>query len=359
MRSGFTGRGTIVTDGDPHHDAYHVMPESLRLVAQGDFTQFADRFIKAGLRVSFPAPGIVRISPASHSVQRASLLVSVGVHGDETGPIEMLAQLLDELAIAPAALKVDLMLVVGNPAAIAQGKRFIDVDMNRLFRLAREGETSLKVSAENPILEAGRAKIIMQATADFFAAAQTEKWHLDLHTTIRPSRYPTFAIVPDLIASSEKSALMNWLSEARIGAVIMNPTSSGTYSYYTAEHFGAASSTVELGRIGVLGGSDSSLLAQPKAALRKMMSGELFFDAHDNSPHVFEVTQEIIKHSNAFTMAFDRATENFTPMQRDTVIATDGDVVYRVCHTEESVVFPNPDVSVGHRAGLMVVRQYY
>lgn len=53
-----------------------------------------------------------------------ALLLSVGIHGDETGPIEMLARLLGELAAAPQQLAVDLMIVVGNPAAIAQQWRF-------------------------------------------------------------------------------------------------------------------------------------------------------------------------------------------------------------------------------------------
>ena len=43
-------------------------------------------------------------------------------------------------------------------------------------------------------------------------------------------------------------------------------------------------------------------------------------------------------------------------MRQGEVIATDGDTVYTVQHPEELVVFPNPDVRVGLRAGLMVVR---
>ena len=43
-------------------------------------------------------------------------------------------------------------------------------------------------------------------------------------------------------------------------------------------------------------------------------------------------------------------------MKRGEVIALDGDTVYTVEHDEELVVFPNPDVRVGLRAGIMVVR---
>jgi succinylglutamate desuccinylase len=55
-------------------------------------------------------------------------------------------------------------------------------------------------------------------------------------------------------------------------------------------------------------------------------------------------------------MSFGRDTENFTPLKKGDVIARDGDTVYTVQHDEECVVFPNPDVRVGLRAGIMVVK---
>jgi succinylglutamate desuccinylase len=55
-------------------------------------------------------------------------------------------------------------------------------------------------------------------------------------------------------------------------------------------------------------------------------------------------------------MSFGRETQNFTALKRGDVIATDGETVYTVFHEEELVVFPNPDVRAGLRAGLMVTR---
>ena len=74
------------------------------------------------------------------------------------------------------------------------------------------------------------------------------------------------------------------------------------------------------------------------------------------APHVFKVAQEVIKLSDAFSMGFSKETPNFASLKRGEVIATDGETVYTVFHEEEMVVFPNPDVRVGLRAGLMVVR---
>lgn len=326
--------------------ASQALPAAVRQLASADFGALARSFTDAGFVVALPAPGIATIKAPAGGV-RASVLVSVGVHGDETGPIEVLAKVLDALSQEPSALAVDLMVCVGNIDAIAAGKRFIDADLNRMFRPQR--------GALAGAAEAARADTIIAATEAFFAGAGPVRWHLDLHTAIRPSVYPTFAVVPDLIAEQAKAALVDWLGQAAIGAIIMNPQSAGTYSYYSAEHHGAAASTVELGRVGTLGQNDLSLFADAESALDELLRGAT--PSTDKAmPHVFKVAQEIIKLSDDFSMAFGRDTHNFTALPAGQVIATDGATVYRVGPAEELVVFPNPDVRVGLRAGLMVVR---
>jgi succinylglutamate desuccinylase len=323
-----------------------ALPESVRALAQADFHEVARRFTEAGFTVGLPAKGVLTVKAAHPDSSRASVLLSVGVHGDETGPIEMVALLLAALARAPEALMVDLMLCVGNIDAIAAGKRFIDADLNRMFRVQR-GDLAAT-------FEAGRADSLIAATRDFFEGSGPARWHLDLHTAIRASRYPTFAIVPELIEAGSRRRLVQWLGQAGIEAVIMNPASAGTYSYWTAERHGAAASTVELGRIGTLGQNDLSQFAAAAQALDRLLRGQPAPDAR--MPIVFDTAQSITKLSDAFTMGFGRETENFTPLKKGEVIATDGDTVYTVKHDEEYVVFPNPDVRVGLRAGIMVVR---
>ncbi|MGX9221593.1 succinylglutamate desuccinylase [Massilia varians] len=324
-----------------------ALPEAVRALAEADFASVAQRFSGAGFAVSLPAPGILTVKAATPDPSRASVLVSVGVHGDETGPIEMVAWLIEALSRTPRELAVDLMLCVGNIDAIAQGKRFIDADLNRMFRADRG---TLAGTAE-----AARADALIDATCAFFDGAGPQRWHLDLHTAIRPSHYPMFAIVPEIILEEPRKALIDWLGQAAIGAVIMNPKSVGTYSYYSSEHHGAAGSTVELGRVGTLGQNDLSQFADASTALDRLLRGQPGLAAR-TAPHVFATARQVIKLSDAFTMSVGRETWNFTPMKKGEVIATDGETVYRVEHDEELVVFPNPDVRVGLRAGLMVTR---
>jgi succinylglutamate desuccinylase len=167
--------------------------------------------------------------------------------------------------------------------------------------------------------------------------------------------YPTFAIVPELIAEAPRRALIDWLGLAGIGAIIMNPASVGTYSYYSAEHHAAAGTTIELGRIGTLGQNDLAQFTQASQALDELLRGAPL-RAGVQRPHIFNTARQIIKLSDQFRMAFGKETHNFTTMKQGEEIARDGDTVYTVQHPEELVVFPNPDVRVGLRAGLMVVR---
>jgi succinylglutamate desuccinylase len=326
--------------------SFSVLPKEIRALAQADFGEVADRFAAAGFAVGQPAKGVLSVKSAAPSQQRPAVLLSVGVHGDETGPIEMVAYAIEALSRAPSVLAVDLMLCVGNIDAIAAGKRFIDADLNRMFREQR-GDLA-------GTFEAGRADTLIAATDAFFSGTGPHRWHLDLHTAIRASRYPRFAIVPELIADEPRRALIAWLGMGGIDAVIMNPASAGTYSWWTAERHGAAASTVELGRIGTLGSNDLSQFAAMADALHTLLRGSTAGEGR--APIVFDTAQSITKLSDAFTMSFGRETENFTPLKKGEVIARDGDTVYTVQHDEEYVVFPNPDVRVGLRAGIMVVK---
>ena len=324
-----------------------ALPEAVRALAEADFASVAQRFQDAGFAVAQPASGVLTVKAATPDANRPSVLVSVGVHGDETGPIEMVAWLVEALSRTPDALAVDLMLCVGHIDAIRLGKRFVDADLNRMFRAERGSLAGT--------FEAARADVLIDVTRAFFDGSGPQRWHLDLHTAIRPSHYPMFAIVPELIEDRAREALIDWMGEAGIQAIIMNPASAGTYSYFTSEHLGAAGTTVELGRVGTLGQNDLSQFADASKALDRLLRGQPAQPA-TTKPHVFSTAQSIMKLSDAFSMSVGRETWNFTPMKQGEVIASDGETVYTVQHEEELVVFPNPDVRVGLRAGIMVVR---
>lgn len=280
-----------------------------------------------------------------------SVLISAGVHGDETAPIELLSKLVADLAQGALPLACRLLVVLGNFAAMRAGCRYIDDDLNRLF-CGRHAE--LPASREAP-----RAAALEAAAARFFSQGEGVeresrwRWHIDMHTAIRGSVFERFALLPHT-GDAPSRAMFDWLGNAGIAAVLLHTAKGNTYSQYTAETCGATACTLELGEVRPFGENDLSRFAPVDRAVRVLISGAAM-DAASSMPRVFTVVDQITKLSNAFELRLAADVPNFTPFAKGTLLAVDGDYRYTVSREEERIVFPNPAVKPGLRAGLMVV----
>lgn len=315
--------------------------------------------------------GLLALEPAARdaagdadadAAARASVLVSAGVHGDETAPIELLSMLVHDLAAGTLPLACRLLVVLGNVPAMRAGERYLDDDLNRLFS---GRHTHVPTSREAP-----RAAQLEAAAAAFFAAAPAggARWHVDMHTAIRASVFEQFALLPHT-GTPPTRAMVEWLGEARIAAVLLHTAKGNTYSHFTAEQCGALACTLELGKVRPFGQNDLSRFAPADRAVRKLVSGApRDVDAggghprgghsrggHAPLPRVFTVIDQITKQSDALELFVAADVANFTAFARGTVLAQDGDYRYTVKHDEERIVFPNPSVKPGLRAGLLVV----
>lgn len=307
------------------------------------------------VRWSWLDDGVLLMEPAAqHDAGKSSVpsvLVSAGVHGDETAPIELLSFLIRDIAQGRAALKCRLLAILGNVDAMRAAHRYRDDDLNRLFSGRHR---QLPASHEAP-----RADALERAAMAFFAAAPGEpgaRWHLDLHTAIRASAFEQFALLPHTGRPLSR-AMFEWLGRARISAVLLHTTRANTYSHFTAESCGAEACTLELGKVRPFGENDLTRFAGADQAVRGLLaqSNGDGGDARAGLPRVFTVIDQITKQSDAFELLLAKDVANFTPFAKDALLARDGDYRYIVRHDEERIVFPNATVKPGLRAGLLVI----
>ncbi|WP_446902373.1 succinylglutamate desuccinylase [Burkholderia sp. YIM B11467] len=308
------------------------------------------------VRWSWLGDGLLALEPAAVTdAARASVLVSAGVHGDETAPIELLTMLVRDLASGALPLACRLLVVLGNVPAMRAGERYLDDDLNRLFS---GRHTQVPASREAP-----RAAQLEAAAAAFFAAAPAgrARWHIDMHTAIRASVFEQFALLPHT-GTPPTRTMVEWLGDARIAAVLLHTAKGNTYSHFTAEHCDALACTLELGKVRPFGQNDLTRFAPTDRAVRKLVSGASAghppgSDPQDAAalPRVFTVIDQITKQSDALELFVAADVANFTAFARGTVLAQDGDYRYTVTHDEERIVFPNPSVKPGLRAGLLVI----
>ncbi|KDB06022.1 Succinylglutamate desuccinylase [Burkholderia sp. lig30] len=292
--------------------------------------------------------GLLSLAPHAADATRDSVLVSAGVHGDETAPIELLSMLVRDVAAGTLPLACRMLVVLGNPGAMRAGERYLDDDLNRLF----SGRHAHAAGSR----EAPRAAQLEAAAAAFFADAEPGagvRWHVDMHTAIRASVFEQFALLPHTGAPPART-MFDWLGDARIAAVLLHTAKGHTFSHYTAEHCGALACTLELGKVRPFGENDLTRFAAADRAVRRLVAGEPH-EAGAPTPRVFTVIDQITKHSDALELFVADDVANFTPFARGTLLARDGAYRYTVRHDEERIVFPNRSVKPGLRAGLLVV----
>ncbi|HIE1294346.1 MULTISPECIES: succinylglutamate desuccinylase [Burkholderia] len=326
-----------------------LLDDFLAFTLTGGAPSATDGTCAAGaVRWQWRGDGLLALEPAAaEAAGTASVLVSAGVHGDETAPIELLSMLVRDLASGALPLACRLLVVLGNVPAMRAGERYLDDDLNRLF-----SGRHAQVPASR---EAPRAMQLEAAAAAFFAAAPagSARWHIDMHTAIRASVFEQFALLPHTGMPPTRT-MFEWLGDARIAAVLLHTAKGNTYSHFTAEHCGALACTLELGKVRPFGQNDLARFAPADRAVRKLVSGAAC-EADVPLPRVFTVIDQITKQSDALELFVAADVANFTAFARGTVLAQDGDYRYTVTHDEERIVFPNPSVKPGLRAGLLVV----
>lgn len=296
--------------------------------------------------ISWLADGILELQPASST--DTDLILSCGVHGNETAPIEMVEDLLRQLLTGSLDLNCRLLIILGNLAAMKINKRFIEENMNRLFSHNH---------LESQAMEASRTATIEQCVTQFFNREGVKRIHLDLHTAIRGSIVEKFAIYPYPNSKAWSEQQLNWLAKSGIQAVLLGHQPSGTFSYYTSASFDAMAFTIELGKALPFGENDHSRLTQFKNEVSKLINAttDWTFDSDTNELAIYRVVDEVLRHSeDAFELHLADDFLNFTSLTQGFQLTSDSPADYLIKEEGHAIVFPNKNVPVGQRVALVI-----
>jgi succinylglutamate desuccinylase len=276
------------------------------------------------------------------------LLLSAGIHGNETAPIELLDELVHAVARGDLKVRARVLFLFGNPEAIRRGERYLKHDVNRMFNGRHEQYSGN---------EALRAHELERLASSFFSLPERTRLHYDLHTAIRGSRIEQFALYPFRQGCEPSRVELTRLHEAGMQAVLLQNKASITFSAYTREQLMAEAFTLELGKARPFGQNQQVDLTRLRLKLSQLISGSEVPQADGlKGLKLFRVSREIIKHTDAFQLHLAASVENFTELDHGMLLADDGPGQrWRVEEQGARIIFPNPKVANGLRAGILVV----
>lgn len=310
-----------------------------------------------GTTLTLHALGILEVTPAGDEprAQPPKLILSAGIHGNETAPIEFCNTLVNEIIDCQYSVKTATLFIFGNPQAMVAGERFIEHNMNRLFC----GKHAAPQYCDS--IEGLRAALIEQCVADFAKTDGNEATndlavnHYDLHTAIRDSVFEKFAIYPYIPGRNTNAMQLQFLAFSDIEAFLFQTTPASTFSSHTAVNFGAESFTVELGKVKPFGQNDLSRYQAITENLRTRLQGEWPVQRRaEHRVRCFIASHEIINTGKDFVLHIPEDVSNFTEYPVGSLIWQDRETCYRVANQAEYIVFPNSKVGPGQRAGIML-----
>ncbi|WLH14015.1 succinylglutamate desuccinylase [Pseudomonas hefeiensis] len=301
-----------------------------------------------GVRMRWLSEGALEVKPPQARDNGQDLLLSAGIHGNETAPIELLDRLLHDIARGDLKPRARILFLFGNPEAIRRGERFVEQDVNRLFN----GRHELSGGAE-----ALRACELERLAASFFSAPERSRLHYDLHTAIRGSKIEQFALYPWKDGRQHSRRELARLRAAGMEAVLLQNKPSIVFSAYTYDQLGAESFTLELGKARPFGENDGVNVSLLETRLQQIIEGnEPESDESLDGLQLFSVAREIIKHSDSFRLNLPADIENFSQLGKGYVLAEDIAQTRWVIEEEGArIIFPNPKVKNGLRAGILIV----
>ncbi len=312
-----------------------------------------------GARLRWLAEGALEITPPEGLDNGLDLLLSAGIHGNETAPIELLDRLLRGIARNELKPRARILFLFGNPDAMRRGERYIEQDINRLFNGRHEQYTGV---------EAIRACDLEHLAATFFSKPGRTRLHYDLHTAIRASKIEQFALYPWQEGRPRSQRELARLQAAGIEAVLLHNKSSITFSAYTYSQLGAEAFTLELGKARPFGQNESVNLDQLEQRLHDLIEGREADEQEATASsekktgnglgdmQLFAVAREIIKRSDEFQLHLPVDIENFSELPVGYLLAEDlAGTRWVVDEPGARIIFPNPKVKNGLRAGILIV----
>ncbi|MDW6004233.1 succinylglutamate desuccinylase [Vibrio mangrovi] len=297
-----------------------------------------------GVLLKLHCPGVLEVIPPQLDEKTQHIVVSCAIHGKDAGPVELVNRIVSDIESGFQPVREHCLFIIAHLEALKHHTQFFDENLERLFDDKPRESSQELVIADN-------LKIFLKA---FWKETSSEnRWHFDLHSTLNPSSYHTFAISPKVRHTVRPKALVNFVELSHLDALVLANAPSSSFSWYTADCYSARSLAIALGQSSRLGQSLLDRFNAFDITLRDLCARE----PNEHLPRktkFYRVSRTIVRMNDDFDFIFSDEVENFTAFVHGEVFGHDGDKPLMAKNEGEAILFPDKYVSVGEQAALMV-----
>jgi succinylglutamate desuccinylase len=228
-------------------------------------------YLDAHTQVNVLAEGIISFETMIESDK--DIVLSCGIHGNETAPIEICDDLVKNILLGQIVVKQRVLFLFGNLPSMDIAQRFVEENMNRLF----SGEHQNLSVGQHMNDERRRAKQLEDVVKNFYlgfdSATQRCRLHYDLHTAIRASKNDKFAVYPFQNGKAWDKYQLQILLACGVNTILLSGSATTTFSYYSVSQFNAQAFTVELGKVMPFGQNNMDNFSDVITTLTHLISG--------------------------------------------------------------------------------------
>ncbi|EQC47973.1 succinylglutamate desuccinylase [Bacteriovorax sp. Seq25_V] len=323
----------------------------LELTKENESRLPSEKDIRKNYTLEILGTGLLKIIPNNVDSSHA-YIISTAIHGNETAPIEIVDGILKDFFKGSLQICAPTLFIFGSPKSMNIQKRFVDFNLNRLFAGAWRNT--------KPCYETTRAEELEKVCYDFRNEFNKHQLaHYDLHTAIKPSKHEKFAIYPFAIERAKVSETqIAFMEDLGCEAVLFSKSKSTTFSCFSANELRAESFTVELGKVWPFGKNPTENFKKADDTLRSLLSGHYVTREKPSESLIkYDVHSSIIKQGSNFKFLYTKDVDNFESFAKDTPLYEDNGKIYKTEEDELALIFPNTDVEIGQRAGLLLRRR--
>ncbi|WNJ94988.1 succinylglutamate desuccinylase [Vibrio ruber] len=297
-----------------------------------------------GVLLKLHGPGILEVIPPHIDEQTQHIVVSCAIHGKDAGPVELVNRIVSDIDSGFQPVREHCLFIIAHLEALKHHTRFFDENLERLFDDKPREPSQELVIADN-------LKVLLKSF--WKDTPSDQRWHFDLHSTLNPSLYHSFAISPKVRHPVRPKELIHFAELAHLDAMVLANAPSSSFSWYTADCYSARSLAIELGQSSRLGQSPLEGFNAFDITLRDLCAREI----NEHLPRkikFYRVSRTIVRLNEDFDFIFADDVENFTAFMHGEVFGHDGDKPLMAKNEGEAILFPDKHVPIGEPALLMV-----